>query len=373
MGGGLGMRLNDSLSAQHRTFSDHYFRFRHRTAVPLAAVAGLTVLAMAAAAPLLWVDKIGVFKSNTALVHFAVAVAYMLLVLLTVIFVLQRSFRGEVFGRRLMDRLSYHAFPDGGHFTHRIALKSRRYRWLFVMQLSCIPKDEHEVMIIAPQISHKNRTYDVGSIRTQFDALKEHMKSRAQGMDALKWVCFTTRNGKFAGYQPYHVFYNEVVAKGADITIKVLNTVDTKQFEAAVRELASTELASMFPYNALRETWSDSVGEGISNREALRQMLNSPDEYKDHTMLVSADQKPVGILTLRGLVRRLFAGLLEDGKAATPPTSDATSDDDHTAAPEEDFSTAYEAEVDNDTPATAQAGSPSAADQAAQSSVAEPV
>jgi hypothetical protein len=330
-----------------------YWQFRHRTVTALGETSIIAALVALITVPIYFFDHWSTTKAQNLIAHFGVPVAYGVISILIVVFIFQRNFHGQRFAQELLDRLRYPAFPDGGYYTARVLLKPTKRRFWFDTQLWLLPRSVPEIMIVASQIQHESRKYDIDGIKDQFSALEKRLETRGQSpWRLLNWVCFTTRNGQFVAYQPFNVFDHEVVGKGVNTMIGILNTFDEKKFSEEIEKRRGNEFASHFPFDALRETWMQSCPDGTSNLGALRHLLAEGD---DHMMLVSSDGKPHGVLTLRNLVRNLFAGLL-DGEAApnftAPSPADGGEQQPESAESEdeqsEDFTQSFAAAIDNE-------------------------
>jgi hypothetical protein len=208
-------------------------------------------------------------------------------------------------------------------------------------------------MIVAPQIGNISRPYDKASVSDQLKMLWKRLEDRKQSLSCLKWICFTTRSGKFVAYQPHYVFAHEIVYKGVNKSIDILNTYEEDKFRNEIVESVDhPESASHAPFDFLREAWSDSAHEHVTTREALKVLLSASDWTKDHMMLVSYDDKPVGVVSLRALVQRIFREILDERDYQVETTGDSSADNRSASRPEaednEDYTEAFEADVAND-------------------------
>ena len=342
------MLFSSQLPNHFRHGKSTFQRFRHRSIDALGRLFVAALIAIALATPAFLLVRPDWHQST---VQCVLALVYFVGVLLAVIYAIERSARGARFSQLLLDRLDYLVHPDRHYFTPRVTLKPTRRQCMFELELIGIPRNCRELMIVAQQIGHPARPYDISSLKTQIKNLSERLEKRKQ-TTRISWVCFTTRNGTFVAYQPFHVFLEEVLVKGLNACIDILNEYDVEKFSQDIEGWGTARLNSILVFRALPDMFFLQAPEGLTNRQVLSKLLEEPAGHlmpPGHLMLVTPDKKPAGVVTLACLAEELFRGTLggdTDHDIIWEPWRQQS--EDAGQEQEDDFTDTHNADVEHD-------------------------
>jgi hypothetical protein len=208
------------------------------------------------------------------------------------------------FGGRLLELLDRRANPDQPIHTPRVTLQPAKY-WRHI-QLRSLPRNLKELLLIAPQSGHQDLVYSIDTLIKQIQRIQTRLAKR-NSQAKLKWICYTTKNGDFVAYQKFPEFWGDINESGLNQIVSILNITDATAFRNSLHHWSQQRTKKTSVFHAVGGVSFGQIPEGVSNRGALCALF---DAEADNAMIVSKDQKPVGVATVGGVAKTVLLGLL---------------------------------------------------------------
>lgn len=304
---------------------------------PKAAIQAVIIAAVSALAPFLF----GIFEKvlsdqlhttscfwRDAMANVLVAVTAGLLVALILFFTRERRIK---FADDMLMRLSEAVQPDGGLDADIVPFTPWDPSWLAdgrrnpYFNIDRGLEGSKEWMIVVQQISlGKGGAHTIGCLVEQIDRLEERQgeirEKRKEGAKSgeepkmppeVKWVCFTSKTGRFHAVQDYAIFRYQIKIKRNAAYIDFLNQIHEAQFRGIIdtnikrsEPQTGEEPPQIYPdaIPGLETFW---IEKGITNEQALKCLTA---EKKKAAMLIRSKKtgEPLGMISVKRLAEHVL-------------------------------------------------------------------